>query len=458
MVRHPEDPALAATPAEPAAVPSAAAATPAEPAAMSSGPAADGPADPTADGPAAVRLDPAGRDLLGEVARLRARGPAVPVELPGGVRVWSITGHALLKELLADPRVSRDPRRHWPAWIDGGYRDTWLLNMLGPVNMLTSHGPDHRRLRKLIAPAFTARRTEAMIPKVERITTELLDALAATPPGRTVDLRATFAHPLPMGVICELFGVPEGMRPDLARLTDDIVDTTVTPEKAVATAEEIGALVAELVALKRRRPDEDLTSMLVATRDEDGSRLTEDELVDTLLLVLGAGHETTVNLVGNAVHALLTHPDQHQLVRDGRAGWSDVVEETLRWAPSVASLPMRFAVEDIDIPGGPRIARGDPILAVFAGANHDPARHGERAGDFDLTRPDREHLSFGHGVHHCLGAPLARMEAGIALPALFARFPGLRSAGPAGDPPHLESFMALGYRSLPVDLGMPATT
>jgi cytochrome P450 len=405
-----------------------------------------------------VPLDPAGQDLIGEVARLRARGPAVLVELPGGISAWSITGHALLKKLLADPRVSRDPRRHWPAWVDGKHHDTWLRNVFGGVSMLTSYGDEHRRLRRLVAPAFTARRTDAMIPGVKRITTQLLDAMATTPPGQPVDLRTAFAHPLPMGVICELFGVPEGMRADMARLTDDIVDTTVGPEKAVATAEEIGALITELVALKRERPGEDLTSVLVSARNDDGSPLSEEELANTLQLMIGAGHETTVNLIGNAVHALLTHPDQHQLVRDGKAGWSDVIEETLRWAPSVASLPLRFAVEDIDVPGGPRIVRGDPILAVFAGANHDPAQHGDRAHLFDLTRPAREHLAFGHGVHHCLGAPLARIEAGIALPALFARFPALRLAVPAGELLRLESFIGYGYRSLPVDLGTPATT
>ncbi|WFB10488.1 cytochrome P450 [Streptomyces sp. LX-29] len=427
MVQCPEDPALAVPPSDHAV------------------------------GPAPIPLDPTGRDLIGEVARLRARGPAVLVELPGGIHAWSITGHALLKELLADPRVSRDPRRHWPAWIGGEHHETWLLNVIGRTSMLTSYGPDHRRLRKLVAPAFTARRTNAMIPKVERITTQLLDAMAAMPPGQPVDLRAAFTHPLPMGVICELFGVPESMRADWARLTDNAVETTISPEKAVATAQQIEAIVTELVALKRERPDEDLTSVLVAALDDDGSGLTETELVDTLRLMIGAGHETTVDLIGNAVHALLTHPDQHRLVRDGKVGWSDVVEETLRWAPSVASLPLRFAVEDIDLPGGPRIARGDPILAVFAGANHDQAQHGGDANVFDLTRPARDHLSFGHGVHHCLGAPLARIEAGVALPALFARFPDLRLAVPADEVLHVESFMAHGYRSLPVHLGMPAT-
>ncbi|WP_372498222.1 cytochrome P450 [Streptomyces marispadix] len=270
--------------------------------------------------------------------------------MPAGIRAWSVGSFGLLKRLLTDERVSKDPRQHWPAWQRGEFHDTWIRSWVGVTNMFTSYGADHRRLRKLVAPAFTARRTEAMLPRVERITGELLDAMAGLPPGEPVDLRGAYAHPLPMGVICELFGVPDEQRPDMARLVERIMDTSVSPEEAARTAEEVQSAFGALVALKRREPGEDLTSVLVSARDDEtGSKLSEAELLDTLLLVIGAGHETTVNLIGNAVHALLTHPAQLELVLDGRVSWNDVIEETLRWAPSIASLPLRYAVEDIEL-------------------------------------------------------------------------------------------------------------
>lgn len=318
--------------------------------------------------------------------------------------------------------------------------------------MFTAYGADHRRLRRLVSPAFTRRRVEALRPRVEEITTSLLDRMAAAPDGRA-ELRADFAHPLPMGVICELFGVPENRRADTARLVSEIFDTTTTGERALATLLEVQDLLVNLVAAKREHPDDDLTSVLIATRDEEGSGLTETELVGTLLLVIGAGHETTVNLIGNAAHALLTHPAQLARARAGELPWSDVVEETLRWAPPIAGLPLRFAVEDIELPDGATVARGDAILATYAAAGRDPLRHGPDADGFDVTRPDEEHLAFGHGTHFCVGAPLARLEASIALPALFARFPGLRVDEEAAPAVRLDSFVANGFATFPVRLG-----
>ncbi|MCQ4211488.1 cytochrome P450 family protein [Streptomyces longispororuber] len=394
-------------------------------------------------------LDPAGRDLHAENDRLRAHGAAALLELPGGIRAWAPTRYAVLKDLLADDRVSKDPNQHWPAWIEGEVGESWIHTWVGVTNMFTAYGADHRRLRKLVSPAFTKRRTDALRPRIVEITGTLLDAMAGAPDGRA-DLRTAFAHPLPMQVICELFGLPEEHRADSARLITGIFDTTVTPERATAIWQEVNQLLADLVAAKRAAPADDLTSVLIATRDEEGSGLTERELIDTLLLVLGAGHETTVNLIGNATHALLTHPEQLARVRSGEIPWTEVIEETLRWAPSIANLPLRYAVEDIELSDGTLIPRGDAILASYASAGRDPLRHGPGAGDFDLTRTDKEHLAFGYGVHHCVGAPLARMEAAIALPALFDRFPGLALEDGAT---HIESFIAHGYATLPVRLG-----
>ncbi|MGH3312075.1 MAG: cytochrome P450 family protein [Streptomyces sp.] len=402
-----------------------------------------------------IVIDPAGRDIHGEADSLRAFGPAALVELPAGIHAWSISSFELLKQLLADPRVSKDPRQHWPAWQRGEFQDSWIRYWVGVTNMFSSYGPEHRRLRKLVAPAFTGRRTEAMRPSVERITGRLLDGMAAMPAGEPVDLRAAYSHPLPMGVICELFGIPEEQRGEMARLIERIMDTSVSPEEAARTAQDVQTAFGALVAFKREEPGEDLTSLLVSARDEDGSKLSEVELLDTLLLLVGAGHETTVNLIGNAVHALLTHPDQLKLVLDGDASWSDVVEETLRWAPSIASLPLRYAVEDIELSGddgGATIRKGEPILATYAAVGRDPGKHGPSAGEFDIRRSDAEHLSFGHGVHFCLGAPLARMEALTALPALFERFPGLRLAVPAEELEPVGGFIAHGYRRIPLML------
>ncbi|MFH9224953.1 cytochrome P450 [Streptomyces lydicus] len=399
-----------------------------------------------------VALDPSGSDIYGEAERLRALGPATRVQIPEGPEAWSITSHALLKKLLTDPRVSKNPREHWPAWQRGEYHDSWLQTWVGVNNMFTAYGEDHRRLRKLIAPAFTARRTEAMQPSVERITAALIDGLAAVPAGEVIDLRARFAHPLPMQVICELFGIPgEDTRAELARLAESIM-TSVDPEEAGMTFVATQELLSGLVAHKRRQPAEDLTSLLVSSRDDEGHKMSEQELIDTLLLVLVAGHETTVNLIGNAVHNLLTYPEQFKQVRSGQASWNDVIEETLRWSPSVANLPLRFAVEDIEIEGGPTIRKGDAILPSFVATGRDPGQHGPTADEFNIRRPDVEHLSFGHGVHHCLGAPLARMETRIALPALFDRFPDLQLGVPVEELAPSNGFITSGLRSLPIRL------
>jgi cytochrome P450 len=399
-------------------------------------------------------LDPAGRDIHAEGAELAELGPATLVELPGQVVAWSVTSLDVLRRLLSDPRVSKDARQHWTAYNNGEVPADWPLQIYVSVqNMFTAYGGDHRRLRSLVSKAFIPRRTEALRPQIEQITADLLDGLASR--SGTVDLRAAFAYPLPIEVICRLFGIPEELRAGLKTVVDGLFNTMVTAEEAQANQVELYRLLGELVASKRADPGDDLTSGLIGVREDDGSALDETELVDTLALVISAGHETTVNLLDHAITALLTHPEQLQRVRDGLSTWTDVIDETLRWQAPVANMPLRYAVEDIEVDDVVIIRKGEAILASYAAAGRDGSQH-EDADSFDISREDKTSLAFGHGVHYCLGAPLARLEAETALPALFSRFPELALAVPVGELEPIGSFISNGHRTLPVKLGPKA--
>lgn len=403
-----------------------------------------------------IRLDPTGADHHGEAARMRELGPVVRVILPGEVSVWAVTEHALLAELVTDSRVSKD-WRNWSAVQRGEITDDWpLVGMIKVTNMVTADDSHHLRLRRPVTRTFTRGRVEQLRPRITEIITTLLDEL----PGKaasdgTVDLRQHYAYPVPMQVICELVGVPQPWRPRLRELVDSIFRTDTTPEEVVQTQHDRHEMLNRLVRLHRDEPGDDLTSALIATQEQDAESLTDEELVDTLWLLLTAGHETTLSLIVNGVRALLTHPDQLAIARSGGADtWAAVVEETLRWDAPIGNFPARYPKEDITI-AGVTIPAGEAILAPYSGVGRDPAQHGSDADKFDITRAPSKHLAFGGGPHLCLGAHLARMEAQIALPELFARYPDIQLAVAAEELPPVPSFFSNSAGSLPVLLGDP---
>lgn len=403
-------------------------------------------------------VDPAGGDILGEAEQIRRLGPVVPVEIPGGVRAWAVTDEDLLKRLLVDPRVSKDGYQHWPALIGGQITPDWpLFPWVAVRNMLTAYGPEHRRLRGLAAGAFTARRVAALRPRIEAIVAGLLGELAELPGDRPVDLREHYTYKLPVTVICELFGISDkAVRADMARCVGVLFNIGEAPEETTAALVRLRQILGDLVAEKRERPGDDLSSALIAARDGDTPPLSEEELVDTLALFVSAGHETTVNLLGKAIAALLITPGQ--LSRVGTdISWADVIEETLRYQPPVPNMPLRFATEDIDLGNGVTLPAGEPVLACYGAAARNPLTYGDDAGRFDAARQVKDHLAFGYGPHHCLGASLARCEADVALPALFGRYPDLTLAVEPGELLPLESFISNGYRALPVRLGAAHT-
>jgi cytochrome P450 len=399
-----------------------------------------------------VTLDPSAADHHAEAARLRELGPAVPVELPGGVSAWAVSRHAELGGLVTDPRISKDWRQHWLADRRGEIPEGWPLEgMVKVTNMIAADGAEHLRLRRPVTRALTPRRVQALRPRIEAITGALLDDLPArVGADGTVDLRPHYAYPVPMLVICEMLGVPAPWRDSLRQLVASLFRTDTTKEEAARTLQGRDQMLADLIALRTREPGDDLTSALIAAR-RDGHTLSDEELAHTLWVLLAAGHETTLSLITNAARALLIHPGQRELaVTGGR--WEDVIEETLRTDAPIGNFMARFPTEDIEI-AGVTVPKGDAILACYSAAGRDARQYGDAAATFDIRNATSRHLSFGGGPHACPGASLARAEAAIAIRMLFTRYPDLTLAVPPDELPPVPSLFTNSIAVLPVRLG-----
>jgi cytochrome P450 len=315
-------------------------------------------------------------------------------------------------------------------------------------NILTVDPPEHTRLRKLVQPSFTASAIETLRPRIQQIADDLLDAAAAAAadrgehaPDRTIELIPQFAYPLPVTVICEMLGIPPEDR-EQTRLWSESLLSAQSPEGQEEIRRNIGKFIDYLKGLfaqKRVNSGDDLISQLLQV-EVDGDRLTEDEILAMVFILFVAGHITTVNLITNGAFALLTHPDQLEMLRNDPALVRNAVEEILRYYGPAETTTARFAREDVSL-GGQDIARGDSLLVVLAAADRDPARFADPQS-FDIMREDaNRHIAFGKGVHACLGAPLARLEGQIALETLFRRFPDLRLAVPADEITWAPSFL-----------------
>ncbi|MFL6119528.1 cytochrome P450 [Actinophytocola sp.] len=396
---------------------------------------------------APVRLD---EDVIQDpysfYRRLREEAPVREALLPRGMKVWVVTRYADAREAMTNPDVRKDQRRvqelvtrHSPAGGSGAFGQDLSSHLLN------SDPPDHTRLRKLVAKAFTMRRVELMRPRVEEITEDLLAGFA----GRDeIDLVDDFAFLLPVTVICELLGVPQADRDDFRAWSATLL-SAAEHEEIVAASRAMAAYLRQLIASKSAAPADDMLSALVLTREED-DLLSETELVSMAFLLLVAGHETTVNLIANGTLALLTHPDQLAALRADPALLPGAVEEFLRYDGPLSHATLRYTAAPVEI-GGVTIPADEFVLVALASANRDGDRFGE-PDDLDITRHAAGHLAFGHGIHFCLGAPLARLEGQVAIGRLIERFPDLALAVDPGELRWRRSSLLRGLESLPVRL------
>jgi cytochrome P450 len=378
------------------------------------------------------------RDPTGFFARLRESRPVAPVRMPGYGRAWIVTRYADVRTVLSDPRLAKDVHR-WPG--GGRSRPSEATGVY--AHMLHADPPDHTRLRRLVQKAFTPRRA-ALRPRAEEIAAALLDDMAAASDDVT-DLLGAYARPLPIAVLCELLDIPQADRARIAVAVATYDDRAQQDR----VERELAAYFAELIAVRRSEPGDDLVSAL-ACDSGAAERLTDNELLATIFLLVMAGFDTTVNLIASGTLALLIHPGEKARLRQDPSHLPAAVEELLRFTNPVRHANDRFTTEDVRV-GDVVIPAGEWVLPAISSANRDPAQFPD-PDRLDLGRDTSGHVAFGHGVHHCLGAPLARMEAEVALGALLDRFPRISLALPLSELRWRPVSLMNGLESLPVRL------
>jgi cytochrome P450 len=389
-----------------------------------------------------VHMRRVGFDPVAELASAREDEGVFQVVTPFGIPAWLVTRYEDVRTMLSDPQRFSNARTDFPMAAQLHLSEDEIAQRRAG-QLLSMDPPEHTRLRRMLTPEFTVRRIQRLAPRIEEIVTDHLDALERS--GPPADLVPAFALPIPSLVICELLGVPYSEREQFQERTRRQLDVSVPLEEQLQLQRESRAFMQEHVDRAKAAPGDDMLGMLIR---EHGDELTNDELVGIAMLLLVAGHETTANMLGLGTLALLCHPDQAALVRDDPSAVEPAVEELLRWLSIVPQGILRTTTTEVTL-AGHTIPAGALVAASLVAANRDPALV-EDPDRLDVTRGELGHAAFGHGVHHCLGAPLARMEMRTAFPALLRRFPRLAPAVPVAEVPFRATHFIHGVQSLPV--------
>lgn len=392
-------------------------------------------------------------------AWLREHAPVYRATLPSGVEAWLVTRYADARQALADQRLSKNPAHHSAAAHGRGkvgIPGERSANLM--THLLNIDPPDHTRLRRLVSKAFTPRRVAAFAPRVTELTEGLIDGFAHR---GEADLIHEFAFPLPIHAICDLLGVPRADQQDFRQWAGLMLRHGDGTRGGVArSVKKMQSYLSDLIRRKRAEPGDDLISGLIRASDH-GEQLSGDEAAAMAFILLFAGFETTVNLIGNGTYALLRNPAEWERLQRALAAGDELlpdtaVEELLRYDGPVEMATWRFATEPLVL-GGQEIATGDPVLVVLAAADRDPERFTD-PNRLDLGRAHNPHLGYGHGIHYCLGAPLARLEARTALTSLLRRFPDLRLAAVPEELRWRGGLIMRGLRTLPVTFARSAAS